>query len=72
MTNETIKVQALRWLFEKPLPIVISLVMNIVLAYTINKLWENQQQLQSQMFELQNTVIKENTKAFIEFNYKNR
>ena len=72
MTTENLKQQALRWLFEKPLPIVISLVMNIVLAYTINKLWENQQQLQGQMYELQNSVIKENTKAFIEFNLKNK
>jgi hypothetical protein len=72
MTEETIKQKALTWLFDKPLPIVILMILNIVMAYTISQLWEKVDAVQNQMYTLQNTIIQDNTKAFIEFNLKNK
>ena len=72
MIPKNIKTKMVDWLFEKPLAISLSLAFNVALYMGIKVLWTKTEKLETQMFELQNSVIKENTKAFHEFNLKNK
>jgi hypothetical protein len=59
---------AAKWVMAKGLGVTVLACYCIVTSLTIKTLYERINTIQSQMFELQNNVIRENTKAISEFN----
>ena len=83
MIPKYIKTKVVDWLFEKPLAISISLMLNIVLFFVVFKMDSEMkaqqirqdartERLEDRMFELQNSIIKDNTKELHEFNIKTK
>ena len=68
MVSSKIKEQAAKWVMAKGLGVTVLIIMQIVSMYVVTQLWKAQRELQTQMFHLQNEVIKDNTKALYQFN----
>ncbi len=67
----TLQQKAATWVMAKGLGVTILVAYCIVTSLVIKTMWEKVETMQMQMFELQNTIIKDNTKAISEFNLKN-
>jgi len=63
---------AVTWVMAKGLGVVVLACYCVASSYAIKRLDERTETMRIQMFELQNTVIKENTKSMTEFNLKTK
>lgn len=63
---------AITWVMAKGLGVVVLACYCITSSYAIKRLDERTEIMRMQMFELQNNVIKENTKTMTEFNLKTK
>ena len=68
----TLQQKAATWVMAKGLGVTVLVCYCIISGYVIKTLYEKMNVLQAQMFELQNVIIKDNTKAMTEFNLRNK